>query len=153
MAVRHSVTTVLLLALAVLVGACKQGGDSFSPSAFYNTHDLQAFVEGLAAAEGWEVHGGETGISIGAETAEKDFRVSVKGGDAERALIMRKYKAQVERELKAAGVKIDGRGESGMISGFDFNYEKSNLEGVIRATSHVDSEGTVQIDVFVYEHR
>ena len=145
-------TLFSILAATFLFSGCHQR-NSVKHTAFFNKHDAQAHLESVAQTKGYDVGGGGSGHSLGGTVGEKDVQISIKGNHSIRDAIMQGYKSFVEKALNDSGVTINGRGVSGEVSGFDYNYHQSGLTGIVRVTSTVDSDGYIQIDVFVYEHQ
>jgi len=143
---------VLVLAVVVLSAGCNRDTSSSSYTSFFSSHDAQKQLESLAAKEGLTVGGGGSSLSLGGPTGEKDFQVEIGGDGSSRDRLLKLYKAAVEREIKTSGATINGRGETGDIRGFDFNYNQSGRTGILRVTSMTDSAGHFEIDVFLYEH-
>jgi hypothetical protein len=145
-------TTIVILALCVFCAGCDQRG-AVRHTKFFNTHDAKAHFESVAKAKSLEAGGGGIGHSLGGPTGERHFEISLKGDATTRDTLIRDYKDFVEKELNASGVTINGRGVSGEVSGFDFNYRGAGATGIIRVNSWVDVNGYIQVDVFIYEHR
>lgn len=143
---------IAILMVTILCLGCGRMG-TVKHTAFFNSHDAKAHLDSIAKAKGYEVGCGGSGHSIGGPTGEKTFEISIKGNQAIRDTLMKNYKDYVESGLKKAGVTINGRGTWGEISGFDFNYHKTGLTGIVRVNSVVDLNGYIQVDIFIYEHK
>ena len=144
---------LVLALLAILsLGACGKA-DSISFSRFFNSHDARTELESIAKAGGHEVIVASSGISRGYATGERDGQVSITGDTATRDELLQTYKAAIERALKQSGAKISGRGVTGDIAAFNFNYEAAGVTGLVRVFSAVAGDDTFEIDVLIYEHQ
>lgn len=138
-------------AMAFCVGCGRMG--RVNHTMFFRAHDAKAHLESVAKTKGYDVGGGGYGHSVGGSTGEKSFQISIKGDGSNRDALMQEYRNFVEKELTTSGVIIKGRGISGLVHGFDFNYHGPGVTGIIRVNSYLDLNGYIQVDVFLYEHK
>jgi hypothetical protein len=149
---KYQFAVVAVFAVWVSCVGCQQRA-TVDHTKFFDTHDAKTHIEDFGKSQGLEAGGGGSGHSLGGPTGKKDFEVSLKGGASMRDKLMREYKEFVEQELISSGVSIDGRGESGDVAGFYFSYHATGVAGLIRVNSWIDSNGYIQVDAFLYEHK
>src|SRR6478735_1007203 len=114
-------TTITILTIGGFCVGCNKR-KAVSYTRFFNTHDGKAHIESVARIKGLEAGSSGSSHSLGGSAGKKDFEISFKGSNSARDAIMRDYKDFVEKELSGSGVTINGRGVSGEVSGFYFDY-------------------------------
>ena len=138
---------IILLTIIISLSSCNQNNTVFA-----STHNAHKYFSSLPKESKININGHGSGYSIGNGYIEKDYQISIKGNETTRNKLLRTYKDYIEKEIKKSGAKIHGRGVSGKVSGFDFNYKTSSMTGIIKVNSVLTSNENIELDIFIYEH-
>ena len=140
-------STILFGMLLGVVAGCDRGKPR--PTRFFARHDGNLELKKLAFDAGLKVMGGGKGRS----DLEKTFSVSIIGDDKDLRSLVAGYRKIVQRALSSTGMTINGKGNwSGGMRGFDFNYHRRGVKGIIRVNAMRNANGYIHVDVFMYEH-
>lgn len=148
---KQAIFLLIILILTTVLGCGPRS--SINHSSFFLSHETNEYFESLAEKRGYEMPGFGSGASVGGPTGEKDFSITIKSDSISRDQLMREYRNFIKDQLEKSSVYIRGDGVTGNISGFDFNYQKSGVTGIFKASALVDHEGNIRIEIFMYEHQ
>ncbi|NQU49484.1 MAG: hypothetical protein HQ519_12620 [Planctomycetes bacterium] len=141
-----------LLALILLCLGCTRGASPSLASPFAKLHSPKEYFFDLRDRSQLESGGYSAGGSNNSEIVDRDFSISLKGDAALRDSILREYFDKVSDDLTKSGVGVRGKGRTGDLMAFDFDYESDGVRGKIWVNGIVDYQGFIQINVLTYEH-
>ena len=141
-----------LLALILLCLGCGRGASPSLVSPFAKAHSPKEYFFALRDDSQLESGGYSSGGSSTSEIYDKDFAISLKGNPALRDSILQDYFDKVSDDLTKSGVSVRGKGRTGDLAAFHFDYETHDVRGKIWVNGIVDYQGFIQVTILMYEH-
>jgi len=130
----------------------RHSGEPFRTSSFFEDHKPAPVLSGLSDPAGLQVFERGSSSSLGPDRCRKDYELEIKGDSVTRDSAIAAYRDEVYSSLVAAGATVGGTTVYGEVSGFEYEYDSPTCRGLIRVTSHVNAKGSIDVDVFLYEH-
>jgi len=138
-----------LTLLAAVLGCDLRRG--FRPSGFLQGLKPEVLLTRVWPGLGSAPLPGSTSWGTSPSSATRDFRHAVEVNEEEREAFMTALRDHVESELVAARCRINGRGKSGDVVDFSFDYVSPTSEGEIHVWSVLDKDGNVTVIGMVHE--
>ncbi len=151
---RMRITLGMWMGIVAVVGGCVAAvWYATRPNTFFFiSHDATSHFRAVAAERGLTVWSSSSGGS----PRERDFQLHIDGNAEVRSSLIEEYRRYVSGELDDCGVNVFSSGSSSDgigLDGFNFSYRRAGMTGIFRTTTAIETNGCVQIDVFMYEHR